>query len=69
MADSVLSDDIVIHNARLTVNIALQKKRALRQPIARFDMETRKAYMEHSDGSRTVAGQAIKRGRYGERRR
>ena len=39
----------------------------MRQPIARFNVKTGEVYMEHGDGSRTIVGQAMKRGRYSER--
>lgn len=68
MADRIPSDSIVVQNAKLAVKTELQKKRAMRQPIARFDAKTGEVYMEHGDGSKTVVGQAMKRGRYSERR-
>lgn len=68
MADKIPSDHIVVQNARLAVKTELQKKRARKQPIARFDAKTGTVYMEHSDGTSTVVGQAMKRGRYSERR-
>ena len=63
MADRIPSDSIVAQNAKLAVKIELQKKRAMRQPIARFNVKTGEVYMEHGDGSRTIVGQAMKRGR------
>lgn len=67
MADKIPFDSTVVQNARLAVKAELQKKRARQQPIARFDAKTGKVYMEYSDGSITVVGQAMKRGRYSER--
>ena len=67
MADRIPSDSIVAQNAKLAVKIELQKTRAMRQPIARFNVKTGEVYMEHGDGSRTIVGQAMKRGRYSER--
>jgi hypothetical protein len=67
MAANVPSDDIVVRNARLAVAMELEKKRALKQPIAKFDPETRMVYMENADGSITVVGNAMKQGRYSER--
>lgn len=67
MADKVPSDGIIVQNAKLAVKTELQKKRALQQPIARFDAKTGEVYMEYSDGRKTVVGQAMKRGRYSER--
>lgn len=67
MAANTPSDAVVVRNARLAVEAELKKKRTLKQPIAKFDAKTGKVYMEHSDGSITVVGEAMKRGRYSER--
>ena len=69
MAANTPSDAVVVRNARLAVEAELKKKRTLKQPIAKFDAKTGKVYMEHSDGSITVVGDAMKRGRYSERRK
>lgn len=69
MNANVPTDNIVVRNARLAVDRELKKKRALNQPIAKFDAKTGKVFMEHSDGSITVVGDAMKKGRYSERRR
>lgn len=69
MNKNVPADNIVVRNARLAVDRELKKKRALNQPIAKFDAKTGKVFMEHSDGSITVVGDAMKKGRYSERRR
>lgn len=69
MNTNVPADNIVVRNARLAVDRELKKKRALNQPIAKFDAKTGKVFMEHSDGSITVVGDAMKKGRYSERRR
>lgn len=61
------SDGIIVRNARLAVQADLKKKKLLHQPIARFDPKTGKVYMEHPDGTTTVVGTAMQRGRYGER--
>jgi hypothetical protein len=61
------SDDIVVRNARLAVEMELKKKRALGQPIARFDVKTGRVYMENPDGTTTEFGTAMKAGRYSER--
>lgn len=67
MAANIPSDSVVVYNARLAVSAELKKKRALKQPIAKFNPKTGKVYMEHGDGSTTVIGSAMKRGRYSER--
>lgn len=69
MATNTPSDAVVVRNARLAVEAELKKKRILKQPIAKFDSKTREIYMEHSDGSITVVGKAMKQGRYSERSR
>ena len=69
MTDHVPSDNVVVRNARMAVEAELKKKRILKQPIAKFDPKTGKVYLEHADGSITVVGDAMKRGRYSERRR
>lgn len=69
MNKNVPADNIVVRNARLAVDRELKKKRALNQPIAKFDAKTGKVFMEHSDGSITIVGDAMKKGRYSERRR
>lgn len=67
MAANIPSDSVVVRNARLAVAAELKKKRVLKQPIAKFDPKTGDVYMEDSDGSITVVGKAMKRGRYSER--
>lgn len=69
MASDIPSDGVVVRNARLAVAAELKKKRVLNQPIARFDPKTGKIYMEHTDGSITDVGKAMRRGRYSERRK
>jgi len=69
MAANTSIDTVEVRNARLAVEAELKKKRTLKQPIARFDSKTGEVYMEHSDGSITVVGSAMKQGRYSERRR
>jgi len=69
MATNTPSDAVVVRNARLAVKAELKKKRTLKQPIAKFDSKTGEIYMEHSDGSITVVGKAMKQGRYSERNR
>ena len=69
MSPNIPSDGILVRNARLAVERELSKKRALNQPIARFDPKTKRVYMEHADGSITPIEGATWRGRYSERRR
>ena len=37
MSNKVPSDGIIVKNARLAVSTELQRKRAMNQPIAKFD--------------------------------
>ena len=64
MSAPVPHDGIVVRNARLAVKNELEKKRLLNQPIARFDPKNGKVYMEHADGTKTLVGEAMKKGRY-----
>ena len=66
MTEPVPSDGIVVRNARLAVKNELKKKRLLNHPIARFDPKSGKVYMEHADGTKTLVGEAMKKGRYGK---
>lgn len=67
MSDLSSSDKVVVRNARLAVKNELEKKKALNQPIARFDVKTGEVYMENPDGSTTVVAHAMQQGRYSER--
>ena len=60
--------DVEVRNARWAVAKELEKKKVLHQPIARFDAKTGQVYMEYSDGSRSILGKAMVRGRYSERK-
>lgn len=64
---NILSDGIVVRNARLAVKAELTKKKNLNQPIARFDSKTKKVYTEYADDSTTIVGEAMKEGRFSER--
>lgn len=69
MSPNIPEDGIVVKNAKLAVERELDKKRALKQPIANFDVKTKQIYMQNGDGSITVLGEAMRQGRYSERRR
>ena len=64
----VPDDGVVVQRARQAVTLALKKKQILGQPIARFDPNTRKVYLEYSDGTCVDCGMAT-RGRYSEWRK
>jgi len=53
----------------LAVSTELQRKRAMNQPIAKFDKKTGKVYLENGDGTIKEIGRAMDRGRYSERYR
>ena len=63
----VPSDGIIVRNAQFAVKTELEKKRVLDQPIARFDPKSGKVYMEYADGSKTLIGEAMRKGGYGKR--
>lgn len=67
MNDKIPSDGVVVRNARLAVSTELQRKRAMNQPIAKFDKKTGKVYLENGDGTIREIGRAMDRGRYSER--
>ncbi|HIV63073.1 MAG TPA: hypothetical protein H9746_09605 [Candidatus Butyricicoccus avistercoris] len=62
-------DGFIVKNARLAVASELKKKRALNQPIAKFDAKTKQVYIQNSDGSTIPFAKAMTRGRYSERSR
>ena len=67
MAQKEIQDGVEVRNAQYAVAAAIKAKELLNQPIARFDPQTKKVYMERSDGSTVVVGTAMQRGRYSER--
>lgn len=68
MEDKILSDGVVVRNARLAVAAELRRKKILKQPIAKYDLKTGKVYLLHSDGTREEVGET-RRERYSERKR
>ncbi len=64
---NIPSDDILVRNARLAVETDLKEKKALNQPIARFDIKTKEVFLEYPDGRRELVGHGMTRGRYAER--
>lgn len=67
MAQIEIQDSAEVRNAQHAVAAAIKAKELLNQPIARFDPQTKKVYMERGDGSTVVVGTAMQRGRYSER--
>lgn len=66
MLESIPYDGIVVRNAQLAVKAALEKKRILNQPVARFDSKSRLVYMEYPNGTKVLFGEALRKGRYNE---
>jgi len=60
--------DVDVRNARWAVAKELEKKRFLKQPVAKFDAKTGQVYMEFNDGTKKVLGKAMEHGRYSERK-
>ena len=67
MEKNIPDDGVIVRNARLAVSSELKKKRALNQPIAKFDAKSGTIFLEHADGSKTIVGNAMTEGRYSER--
>lgn len=59
MKDKIPSDGILVRNARLAVSMELQRKCAMKLPVAKFDKKTGKVYLENADGTITEMGQAM----------
>lgn len=67
MSEKIPSDAALVRHTRHAVKEELKRKQMLQLPIARFDAKTGEVYLEHPDGTRTVTGKAMQRGRYSER--
>jgi hypothetical protein len=67
MKKEMESDRIVVKCARVAVAHELEKKKLLGQPIATYDPKTRNVIMVAADGTQTILGKALERGRYSER--
>lgn len=66
-AKEYIDDSQVVKRANAAVRIEIEKQNALGNPIAVFDRKTQMIYYQGSDGTRTIAGKRIRRGRYSER--
>ncbi|MGN0163561.1 MAG: hypothetical protein ACI4EA_08310 [Candidatus Ornithomonoglobus sp.] len=62
-----ITDEQVVARANAAVRIAIEKKKAMQTPIVIYDSKTQKIYQKNPDGTKTVIGERIKRGRYSER--
>lgn len=60
------NDNVVVRNARLAVKTELEKKRMCKQPIAKFDLNSKEVHLEYPDGSIVIVGKAMQRGRYSQ---
>lgn len=43
--------------ARQAVKVAIEKAKFCKKPVARYDIETKRAYIEYADGTRKYVGQ------------
>lgn len=64
-----ITDSQVVKRANAAVKIELEKKKALDIPIVVFDRKTQQIYYQNSDGTRSVVGKRLRRGRYSEQLR
>ena len=62
-----ITDEEVVKRAKAAVRLAIGKKKGLGAPIGAYGGETEEGYQVNDDGSRTVLGKGIGRGRYSER--
>lgn len=62
-----MSDREVVFRAKKAVERAIEKKRINHTPVVVYDRTTGKIYNVAPDGTRTVIGTRITRGRYSER--
>lgn len=42
--------------ARQAVKVAIEKAKFCKKPVARYDIETKRAYIEYADGTRKYVG-------------
>lgn len=61
------SDAILVTAARKAVSAELRKKRALNNPIAKYDPKDKNVYLVYNNGERVLVGEAMRNGRYSER--
>lgn len=65
--DEYITDEQVVKRANAAVKMAIEKKRIMNTSIILYDRKTGQIYKENSDGSRSVIGERIRKGRYSER--
>ena len=65
---NIESDNFLVANARIAVSTEIKRKKALQQPIAKFDAKTKRVYLENPDGTTQEFGEAMQQGRYSERK-
>lgn len=58
--------NIITQAAQIAVQTELEYKRLHKLPIARFALETKEVFLEKPDGTKTLIGKAMKRGRYSQ---
>ena len=67
MDTNIPSASLIVQNASFAVFRVLDKKRTLKQPIARFDVKTKRIYLENGDGTTEYVGAAMTQRRHSER--
>lgn len=50
--NSIITDEQVAERARVAVEIAIMKHKALEVPIVGYDRKTKRVYLEYNDGRR-----------------
>lgn len=64
--EEYITDSQVVKLAKEAVRLEIEKQLALDNSIAVYDGNSQKIYKENSDGSRTLVGERIRKGRYSE---
>ncbi len=65
--NSYISDEEVVKRVNASIQIELEKKKALDIPAVIYDSKTGKIYNVYSDGTKVEAAQRLRKGRYSER--
>ncbi len=65
--EQYISDETVIKRANAAVKIELEKNKALGVPPVLYDRKSQIIYRKNDDGTKTVVGKRIRKGRYSER--
>lgn len=65
--EEYITDSQVVKLAKAAVRLEIEKQFAMNNSIAVYDGDSQKIFKENSDGSRTLVGERIRKGRYSER--